>query len=125
MTHETSSLSPLLTPPTGHARDQLPKAKACSREDGERGGCSGRRTKKQLKPVMALSKGTDENNIIKAPSQGDVAELSAQARESLRWEGVQEDPLAEEKRLEVYRANRRQRYLAHRQALFEDTKGQP
>ncbi|CAL8265656.1 unnamed protein product [Merluccius merluccius] len=51
-----------------------------------------------------------------------VAELDAQqARESLRWEGVLEDPLAEEERLELYRAKRRQRYLALTHGLMEET----
>lgn len=52
-----------------------------------------------------------------------VGPLSAQARESLRWEGVLEDPQAEEKRLELYRANRRQRYIAHRDTLLKETQG--
>lgn len=40
--------------------------------------------------------------------------------ESLRWQGVLEDPRAEEERLEVYRANRRQRYVSHREALLRE-----
>lgn len=47
-------------------------------------------------------------------------ELSAQTRDSLRWVGVLEDPQAEEKRLELYRANRRQRYISHREALLKE-----
>lgn len=53
--------------------------------------------------------------------QGRVAELDTQARESLRWEGVLEDPQAEEKRLELYMAHRRQRYVEHREALLRET----
>lgn len=52
-----------------------------------------------------------------APAQGGVDQLG---RESLRWEGVLDDPQAEEKRLEVYRANRRQRYISHREALLRE-----
>ena len=37
--------------------------------------------------------------VTGAPSQARVVEISAQVKESLRWEGVLEDPLAEEKRL--------------------------
>lgn len=48
-----------------------------------------------------------------------MAELSA--KDSLRWEGVLEDPQAEKKRLELYRANRRQRYIAHREVLLKET----
>ena len=40
-----------------------------------------------------------------------VDDLGARSRESLRWEGALEDPQAEERRLELYRANRRQRYI--------------
>lgn len=53
--------------------------------------------------------------------QGYVAELSTQARDSLRWEGALEDPQAEEERMELYRANRRQRYISHREALLKES----
>lgn len=43
---------------------------------------------------------------------------SVQTRESLRWEAALEDPQAEDKRLELYRANRRQRYIARRERLW-------
>lgn len=52
-----------------------------------------------------------------APSQGSTDDFSVQPRESLRWEGALEDPQAEERRLELYRANRRQRYISHRERL--------
>ncbi|XP_062341800.1 protein LIAT1 [Osmerus eperlanus] len=65
---------------------------------------------------------SEMSSVTGAPSQACVVEISAQVKESLRWEGVLEDPLAEEKRLEVYRANRRQRYLVHRQALIAGAK---
>ncbi|KAL6470297.1 hypothetical protein MHYP_G00214160 [Metynnis hypsauchen] len=54
------------------------------------------------------------------PPKEDKTELSNQAQESLRWEGVLEDPAAEAERLEVYRANRRKRYMASRQTLLEN-----
>ena len=50
-----------------------------------------------------------------------ASELSNQARESLRWEGALEDPQAEEKRLELYRANRRQRYITHRDSVLRES----
>ncbi|XP_042735891.1 protein LIAT1 [Lagopus leucura] len=34
----------------------------------------------------------------------------AQFKESLRWDGILEDPAAEEERLQTYRLNRRKRY---------------
>uniref|UniRef100_A0A672UT03 Uncharacterized protein n=1 Tax=Strigops habroptila TaxID=2489341 RepID=A0A672UT03_STRHB len=36
--------------------------------------------------------------------------LSAQLNESLRWDGILEDPVAEEERLRIYKMNRRKRY---------------
>ncbi len=36
----------------------------------------------------------------------------SQSQESLRWVGVQADPAEEVKRIEVYKANRRKRYMA-------------
>ncbi|XP_037125827.1 protein LIAT1 [Syngnathus acus] len=46
--------------------------------------------------------------------------LEMQGRECLRWEGVLQDPQAEEERLEVYRASRRHRYVAQRDAELAD-----
>ncbi|XP_059911888.1 protein LIAT1 [Gadus macrocephalus] len=51
---------------------------------------------------------------LASPTTRGVPELSAQARGSLRWEGELDDPLAEGERLELYKARRRQRYLALR-----------
>ncbi|XP_036379650.1 protein LIAT1 [Megalops cyprinoides] len=50
-------------------------------------------------------------------SPQEEASLSSSAQESLRWEGVKEDPAEEEQRLEIYRANRRRRYLFAQQGL--------
>lgn len=104
---ETSPVS--LLPP--QSPGQLPKIRAASKKDGERLAGSGRRSKRHPKDSPALL-------TNKTSGSG---ELDAQARESLRWEGVLEDPQAEEKRLELYRANRRQRYISHRDALLKDT----
>ncbi|XP_077360804.1 uncharacterized protein LOC144006048 [Festucalex cinctus] len=43
-----------------------------------------------------------------------------QVKECLRWEGVLQDPRAEEERLEAYRANRRRRYVAQRDTQLTD-----
>ncbi|MEQ2210285.1 hypothetical protein XENOCAPTIV_011066 [Xenoophorus captivus] len=51
----------------------------------------------------------------------ELKELGVQARESMRWEGVLQDPQEEAKRLERYRANRRQRYITHREAALKET----
>lgn len=43
----------------------------------------------------------------------------SQSQESLRWVGVQVDPVEEEKRIEIYKANRRKRYLAAQDHLMK------
>ncbi|XP_051535964.1 protein LIAT1-like [Myxocyprinus asiaticus] len=56
-----------------------------------------------------------------------VADRSSQTKrkpasinhESLRWVGVLADPMAEEKRIENYKANRRKRYLAAQENLIK------
>ncbi|XP_077403785.1 uncharacterized protein LOC144036773 [Vanacampus margaritifer] len=50
-----------------------------------------------------------------SPTPSDV-----QVRECLRWEGVLQDAGAEEERLDAYRANRRRRYVAQRDAHLAD-----
>ncbi|KAJ8342219.1 hypothetical protein SKAU_G00321470 [Synaphobranchus kaupii] len=56
-----------------------------------------------------------------APPPEDVGS-SVQDQESLRWKDVLADPLAEEERLEIYRANRRRRYyLSAQQKQFGET----
>ncbi|XP_066501173.1 protein LIAT1 [Hoplias malabaricus] len=54
------------------------------------------------------------------PTKEDQTEVSIQTQESLRWEGVLNDPAAEAERQEVYRANRRKRYMAFKQILLEN-----
>uniref|UniRef100_A0A8C9R074 Protein LIAT1 n=1 Tax=Scleropages formosus TaxID=113540 RepID=A0A8C9R074_SCLFO len=43
---------------------------------------------------------------------GGEEDLSTLIQESLRWASVLEDPVAEQRRIEIYKANRRKRYLA-------------
>jgi hypothetical protein len=54
-----------------------------------------------------------------APLSWDQAGQNNPARESLRWDGVLEDPVAEAERIEVYKANRRKRYLASQQGVMD------
>ena len=115
--------SPMSLPPRkspGQPRVQLPKLRATGKKEGERLDGSGRGSKKYPKDLPAPLTGTNKTSRSGAPVQGYVSELSTQARESLRWEGVLEDPQAEEKRLELYRANRRLRYITHRGALLKE-----
>ncbi|XP_029375406.1 protein LIAT1 [Echeneis naucrates] len=100
---------------------QLPRLKTTSKKDGEGLAGSGRRNKKQPKNSLTPLTVTNNPSCGGAPAQGYMSALSTQARESLRWEGVLEDAQAEEKRLELYRAKRRQRYIEHREALMKET----
>lgn len=86
----------------------LPQLRTASETDGSR---SKRGPKKSDSSLAARTGGCG------AAAQGSMDQLGG---ESLRWEGVLEDPQAEEKRLEVYRANRRQRYISHREALLRE-----
>lgn len=115
------SLLPPQTP--GQPRGQLPKLRATSKKDRERLVGSGRRSKKHPKDSPSPLTATNKTSASGAPAQGHGAEPGARATESLRWEGVLEDPQAEEKRLELYRANRRQRYIAHGEAQLKETQG--
>ncbi|XP_026099027.1 protein LIAT1 [Carassius auratus] len=54
------------------------------------------------------------------PTEEDNSDLTKLEQDSLRWEGALEDPTAEAQRLEVYRANRRKRYMASRQAFLQN-----
>lgn len=53
-------------------------------------------------------------------TEEDKSDLTYQEQGSLRWEGVLEDPVAEAQRLEMYKANRRKRYLASKQAFLQN-----
>lgn len=54
-----------------------------------------------------------------APLSWNQAGQNNPAKESLRWDGVLEDPVAEAERIEVYKANRRKRYLASQQGVMD------
>ncbi|XP_017276795.1 protein LIAT1 [Kryptolebias marmoratus] len=110
---DTSPVSP------GPSQERLPKLAALSKRNRQLSAGRGRKTKKCHKDSQPLLTATQKTNKNGPSAQG--AELIDRARESLRWEGVLQDPQEEAKRLELYRANRRQRYVAHREALSKDT----
>ncbi|KAG7516495.1 hypothetical protein JOB18_032903 [Solea senegalensis] len=116
-TPQTVSLHPVSLLSPGQPRGLLPKLRAASKKGGEQSSGSGWRSKKHPKSLTPANK-TRENESG-APAQGFVSVPSSQARESLRWEGELGDPRAEEQRLELYRADRRQRYITHRAAQYE------
>ncbi|XP_034462365.1 protein LIAT1 [Hippoglossus hippoglossus] len=109
----------LLTPQSAaQPRAPLPKLPAAGKKGGEQSAGSGTRSKKHPKNSPAPLTAANKTSGSGAPA---VSELSNQARESLRWEGALEDPQAEEKRLELYRANRRQRYITHRDTVLRES----
>ncbi|XP_026226037.1 protein LIAT1 isoform X2 [Anabas testudineus] len=116
---ETSTVSLLPPRSPGQDRSWGSKLRATGKKDGERLCGSSRRRKKHPKDSPAPLSATNKTSSRGAAAQGFITELSA--KESVRWEGVLEDPQAEEKRLELYRANRRQRYIAYREALLKET----
>lgn len=105
-----------LLPAVGPPRGQLPKLKTPLRKDSEKHRGGSRKSKKPSLSLLGLvckSSGS--------PVQSYMTQLSAQARDSLRWEGMLDNPQEEEDRQEVYRANRRQRYIAHREMQLRET----
>lgn len=89
----------------------LPKLRTLSPKDGGKLSGSGGRGKKHCRKSEMLLAGRNGTGGC----GGQVLGV-----ESLRWEGMLEDPQAEEERLVVYRANRRQRYISHREALLRE-----
>ncbi|XP_021271118.1 protein LIAT1 isoform X2 [Numida meleagris] len=75
-------------------------------------------------PAQSDARGTQVGTEVSAvsssastvldPGQTELT-LSAWFNESLRWDGILEDPAAEEERLRTYRLNRRKRYGLHLQ----------
>ncbi|XP_042078251.1 protein LIAT1 isoform X2 [Haplochromis burtoni] len=92
-----------LVPPQspGQSQDQVPKIRASTKKKRER-----KRENHRKDSPATLT----ENH--KSDGNGDSAQ---------GYVTVLQDPQAEAKRLEQYRANRRQRYIAHREALLKET----
>ncbi|KAK3555767.1 hypothetical protein QTP86_028949 [Hemibagrus guttatus] len=87
----------------------LNQAKGQTKERSARKCCKGKSTQPAVEETPA-------------PDKEDKTDASSQTQESLRWEGVLHDPVAEAERLEVYKANRRKRYMAFKQTLLQNTK---
>ncbi|XP_018588122.2 protein LIAT1 [Scleropages formosus] len=86
----------------GHSDPQT-KIKGQSKFGASRGT---KRTQKHKEEAAAKP----EETIACLP--GGEEDLSTLIQESLRWASVLEDPVAEQRRIEIYKANRRKRYLA-------------
>ncbi|XP_038160511.1 protein LIAT1 isoform X1 [Cyprinodon tularosa] len=106
-------------PPQDSGQVQLPDLRAASKKARDHCPCGAVSNEEQLKDSKSLVAETSTASDSKEPAH--VMELSVQARESLRWEGELQDPQEEAKRLERYRASRRQRYITHREALLKET----
>ncbi|XP_050984560.1 protein LIAT1-like [Labeo rohita] len=80
--------------------------------------CS-QKTRKQQKPIKQHKKMSvstaGPNQSKKMPPKTAMS----QSQESLRWVGVLADPVREEKRIEIYKANRRKRYLTAQEDLMK------
>ncbi|XP_007898921.1 protein LIAT1 isoform X2 [Callorhinchus milii] len=76
-------------------------------------------TKQCLKATDTSSKvGGDEAQVISSSSS--VDQLASSLNESLRWDGILEDPVAEQERIRIYKQNRQMRYLAVQKSLQKD-----
>lgn len=105
----------------GVSQDHRPENTTPRRKDGDHFTGRAQRCEKQPKGSSSLLMLTRKTCGSGAQAQGNTADDGCmQASESLRWEGVLEEPRAEEKRLELYRANRRQRYISHREAFLKE-----
>uniref|UniRef100_A0A7M4F1C2 Uncharacterized protein n=1 Tax=Crocodylus porosus TaxID=8502 RepID=A0A7M4F1C2_CROPO len=64
---------------------------------------------KGIQPAAEMNTFVLPTSTISSSNQADQ-DLSDQVNDSLRWDGVLEDPAAEEERLRIYKLNRRKRY---------------
>ncbi|XP_043818544.1 protein LIAT1 isoform X1 [Dromiciops gliroides] len=82
-----------------------------------RGDGSCKEPSSKLESNKELKREKEENKHLSYSSSANAAfssavdeSLSTKINESLRWEGVLEDPVAEEERIRIYKLNRRKRY---------------
>lgn len=113
------SLSPISQlPPQDPGQTQLSKFRATGtkpKDNFSRGAGKAKERQKDTRSHLPASH-TISNNKVPAH----LMKAAVQALDSLRWEGALPDPQEEEKRLERYRAKRRQRYITHREALLKE-----
>ncbi|KAM4726093.1 protein LIAT1 [Anableps anableps] len=106
------SVSPIPElPPQDPGQTQLPKLRAIGKKARDHCSRGAGKTKERQK---------DSKGHLEAAHTTSDDKVGIEAKESLRWEGVMQDPQEEAKRLERYRANRRQRYITHREALLRE-----
>ncbi|GCC24609.1 protein LIAT1 [Chiloscyllium punctatum] len=76
-------------------------------------------TKKSPKPKNISSK-ADRSQDSDGDSLYSVDQLTTSINETLRWDGILEDPVAEEERIRLYKLNRQLRYLAAQKRSRKD-----
>lgn len=69
-------------------------------------------TKPCAEPMENSDKSDRDGDQAEASSICSIDQLATSVNESLRWDGVLEDPVAEEERIKLYKLNRQLRYLA-------------
>lgn len=109
-----------------HRKPRKQKARpAAHREDFSHGrnSDSAQSNAKGAQVDRKVSTISSSASTVSDSSQTDLS-LSAQFKESLRWDGILEDPAAEEERLQIYRLNRRKRYELYLQQ-HRPTAGHP
>uniref|UniRef100_UPI00398ED6C0 protein LIAT1 n=1 Tax=Pristiophorus japonicus TaxID=55135 RepID=UPI00398ED6C0 len=75
---------------------------------------------KQCPNPRDVSGDPDGDRETGLPSFYSVDQLATSINETLRWDGVLEDPVAEDERIKLYKLNRQRRYLAAQKSARKD-----
>ncbi|XP_020386062.2 protein LIAT1 [Rhincodon typus] len=75
---------------------------------------------KQNPKSRNISDKTDRSQDSDGDSLYSVDQLATSINETLRWDGILEDPVAEEERIRLYKLNRQLRYLAAQKSSYKD-----
>ncbi|XP_074045261.1 protein LIAT1 [Macrotis lagotis] len=103
----------------GKKKKKKKKAPAAGPGKGAgRGDGSSKDPSSKLESMKEFKREKEENKHLSYSPSGNAAFASAEVEdslsnkinESLRWQGVLEDPVAEEERIRIYKLNRRKRY---------------
>ncbi|XP_051891686.1 protein LIAT1 isoform X2 [Pristis pectinata] len=62
----------------------------------------------------------DNRDHTEASSICSIDQLATSVNESLRWDGILDDPVAEEERIKLYKLNRQLRYLAAQNSMRKE-----
>ncbi|XP_055513515.1 protein LIAT1 isoform X3 [Leucoraja erinacea] len=91
---------------------KLHASKASKASPGMEKSTSQGGTKPCAEPMENSDKSDRDGDQAEASSICSIDQLATSVNESLRWDGVLEDPVAEEERIKLYKLNRQLRYLA-------------